>query len=150
MEKVSNIKLHLSADAERLAPGLQLEGVVQKPKAGPTSQGESDGPNNALASSFRSGSEGVALARMSSGEFDRESDDNDLAASFGRDSRERAKPVLATPENIRCYSRFENHPVRMEGPEFSQDYTYYLVDKMPDLKKFEQGIPLNQFKNSMN
>ena len=58
---------------------------------------------------------------MSSGEFDRDSDenDNDLAASFGRDSRERAKPVLATAENTAFYSRFDGHPVRMEGPEFS-------------------------------
>ena len=37
----------------------------------------------------------------------------------------------------------------MEGPEFSQDFTYYLVDKMPDLRKFERGIALESFENSM-
>ena len=81
----ATLKFHLSADAELLASNMSLEGVDQKPKAGPTSQGESDGPNNDRANSLGSGSEGVALARMSSGEFDRESDenDNDLAASFG-------------------------------------------------------------------
>ncbi len=37
----------------------------------------------------------------------------------------------------------------MEGPEFKQDFTYYLVDKMPDLRNFERGIPLQLFENSM-
>ena len=52
------------------------------------------------------------------------------------------RPVLATSEKTLCYSLFENHLVRIEGPEFNRDFTYYLVDKMPDLKMFEQGIEL--------
>ena len=50
---------------------------------------------------------------------------------------EQIRPVLATDEKTGCYGQFDNHLVRMEGPEFNQDFTYYLVDKMPDLKNFE-------------
>ena len=35
--------------------------------------------------------------------------------------------------------------MRIEGPEFSMDYTYYLIDKMPDLTNLERGIPLQNF-----
>lgn len=59
------------------------------------------------------------------------------------------KPVLATPENTRCYSAFEKHLVRIEGPEFNRDFTYYLVHKMPDLKNLEKGIHLSQFNGSL-
>ena len=50
--------------------------------------------------------------------------------------------MLATPEKTKCYRLFDDHPVRIEGPEFKRDYTYYLVDKMPDLTNLERGIPL--------
>ena len=81
---------------------------------------------------------------MSSDEFERASEDNDEnahAAMMGSNGAgESIKPVLATPKNTRCYSEFERLPVRVEGPEFTRDFTYYLVDKMPDLKNFEKGI----------
>ena len=83
---------------------------------------------------------------MSSDEFERASEDNDenLANTTkmgnAADAGESIKPILATPTNTRCYSAFEKHPVRVEGPEFNRDFTYYLVDKMPDLKNFEKGI----------
>lgn len=35
--------------------------------------------------------------------------------------------------------------MRIEGPEFARDYTYYLIDKMPDLTNLERGIPLQNF-----
>ena len=60
------------------------------------------------------------------------------------------QPVLATPEKTQCYARFEDHPVRVEGPEFTKDYTYYLIDKMPDLTNLERGIPLANFPSRMN
>lgn len=53
--------------------------------------------------------------------------------------------MLATPEKTQCYRRFVDYPVRIEGPEFSMDYTYYLIDKMPDLTNLERGIPLQNF-----
>ena len=92
--------------------------------------------NNTLANSFKSD----VFARMSSDEFERASEDaildRDGNASGGggpnsgaKDRSERIKPVLATPENTACYNLFANHPVRVEGPEFNQDFTYYLVHK---------------------
>lgn len=33
----------------------------------------------------------------------------------------------------------------VEGPEFGQDYSYFLVDKCPDLKDIEKGIPLKSY-----
>ena len=38
-------------------------------------------------------------------------------------------PVLATQEKTECYARFDSYPVRIEGPEYSCDYTYFLVDR---------------------
>ena len=58
---------------------------------------------------------------------------NDASETGG----EQVRPVLATPDKTLCYSLFENHKVRIEGPEYNRDFTYYLVDKMPDLKNFE-------------
>mmetsp|Transcript_12789 Transcript_12789/g.17225 ORF Transcript_12789/g.17225 Transcript_12789/m.17225 type:complete len:159 (+) Transcript_12789:133-609(+) len=66
-----------------------------------------------------------------------------------KNMRQKIQPVLATTEKTSCYSKFAEHPVRVEGPEFSQDFTYYLVDKMPDLAGFERGIALDQFNNSL-
>ena len=43
-----------------------------------------------------------------------------------------------------------DYPVRIEGPEFVKDYTYYLIDKMPDLTNLERGIPLTTFADRMN
>ena len=40
-------------------------------------------------------------------------------------------------------------PVRIEGPEYSQDYTYFLVDKLQDLKNLEMGISLEQFEDKL-
>jgi len=42
------------------------------------------------------------------------------------------------------------NPVRVEGPEFNRDFTYYLVDKMPDLKNLEKGIHLGRFNSSLS
>lgn len=53
--------------------------------------------------------------------------------------------MLATPEKTLCYRRFADYPVRIEGPEFARDYTYYLIDKMPDLTNLERGVPLQNF-----
>ena len=77
-------------------------------------------------------------------------DDENIAnaATMGAaDAGESIKPILATPANTRCYDNFLNHMVRVEGPEFNRDFTYYLIDKMPDLKNFERGIQLDMFKN---
>ena len=101
-----------------------------------------------LANSFRSdGSKGYA--RMSSEDFDRASDEDvsgmnpaTANAGDGGDAGDQIRPILATPENTKCYSKFDNHAVRIEGPEFNRDFTYYLVDKMQDLKNLEQGIKL--------
>ena len=91
---------------------------------------------------------------MSSDEFDRASEDNDENANAAmmntNDAGESIKPILATPSNTRCYSAFDQFPVRVEGPEFNRDFTYYLVDKMPDLKIFEKGIKVDQFNRSLN
>ena len=83
------------------------------------------------------------MARLSSSEFDRVSDEED-------DVAQQPKPVLATPENTKCYSLFDTHPVRIEGPEFNRDFTYYLVHKMPDLRNFEKGILLDKFSERLN
>ena len=63
---------------------------------------------------------------------------------------EQTRPVLATPEKTQCYRRFADYPVRVEGPEYARDYTYYLIDKMPDLTNLERGIPLQSFVDKMN
>jgi len=53
--------------------------------------------------------------------------------------------VLATVEKTQCYSLFDEYAVRVEGPEFSQDFTYYLIHKMAELSNFERGIVLPDF-----
>ena len=62
---------------------------------------------------------------------------------------EQTRPILATPEKTQCYKRFDNYPVRIEGPEFQNDYTYYLIDKQPDLTTLERGIPLPSFNDKI-
>ena len=127
--------LQSSAGAALLVENLQA-------RLGSASQ-DGGGENN-LGNSFRS----EGFARMSSDEFERASDDNDdnQNAAMQNDASEaggdQIRPVLATTEKTQCYSNFDNHQVRIEGPEFNRDFTYYLVDKMPDLKNFEQGIAL--------
>ena len=90
----------------------------------------------------------MGYARMSSDDFERASEDNDdnnanAAAMGSAEANDSIKPILATPAKTQCYMNFENHPVRVEGPEFNRDFTYYLVDKMSDLKNFEKGIKLD-------
>ena len=63
---------------------------------------------------------------------------------------EQTRPILATPEKTQCYKRFDNYPVRIEGPEFQNDYTYYLIDKQPDLTTLERGIPLPSFNDKIS
>ena len=60
------------------------------------------------------------------------------------------QPVLATPEKTSCYEKFADHPVRIEGPEFTKDYTYFLIDKLQDLTNLESGIPLTSFSQNMH
>ena len=128
--------LQSSAGAALLVENLQA-------RLGSASQ---DGGGNELnlGNSFRSD----GFARMSSDEFERASDDNDdnqnaaMQIESSEAGGDQIRPVLATSEKTLCYSLFENHQVRVEGPEFNRDFTYYLVDKMPDLKNFEQGIGL--------
>ena len=57
--------------------------------------------------------------------------------------------MLATADKIKCYELFEHNDVRVEGPEFSQDFTYYLIHKMIDLSNFERGIALQRFSSSL-
>ena len=57
--------------------------------------------------------------------------------------------MLATAEKTACYTAFDEHPVRVEGPEFSQDFTYYLINLSPDLANFERGIPVGQFSEAL-
>ena len=127
--------LQKSAGSQALGAMRGLDKPAQEVKQGPSSQG-----GNVLGNSFRSdGSKG--FARMSSDDFDRASDEdvsnqNPATANAG-DAGDQIKPILATAENTKCYSNFENHPVRIEGPEFNRDFTYYLVDKMQDLKNLE-------------
>ena len=80
----------------------------------------------------------MGLARMSSDEFERASEDNDennLANGAGTTTMgdayrgEYIKPITATAEKTKCYENFVNYPVRVEGPEFNRDFTYYLVHK---------------------
>ena len=40
-------------------------------------------------------------------------------------------------------------PCLIEGPEFDQDYSYYLVHQSPDLKDLERGIPLANFEEAV-
>ena len=117
-----------------------------------------------MANNLGSGFHLEGLARMSSDENlnDDLAEEDVQAASSDQDDevrgvprpkngqmRQKIQPVLATPEKTSCYSRFEPYPVRVEGPEFSQDFTYYLVDKMPDLANFERGIWLSKFNSSL-
>jgi len=36
-------------------------------------------------------------------------------------------------------------PIVLEGPEFAQDYSYFLVHKCEELKELEKGINLDNF-----
>ena len=39
-------------------------------------------------------------------------------------------------------------PLIVEGPEFDNDYSYYLVDKCDELKELERGIVLSSFEQA--
>lgn len=67
------------------------------------------------------------------------------ASSEHSNENEQTRPILATPEKTQCYLRFDDYPVRIEGPEYQNDYTYYLIDKLQDLTTLERGIPLSSF-----
>jgi len=55
--------------------------------------------------------------------------------------------MIATPEKTECYQLYNNLPVIIEGPEFSQDYTFFLVHGFQDLQLLEKGILLDDFVN---
>jgi hypothetical protein len=39
--------------------------------------------------------------------------------------------------------------ILIEGPEFGQDYSYFLVDKCQDLKDLEKGIVLSNYEKEV-
>lgn len=47
------------------------------------------------------------------------------------------------------YSKFKQVELLIEGPEFEQDYSYFLVDKCEDLKDLEKGMNLNNYKKEL-
>ena len=58
---------------------------------------------------------------------------------------------IAKPDKIEFYKncfpseKNVNHLyVNIEGPEFSQDYSYFIVDMSQDIMDLERGIPLLQ------
>ena len=55
--------------------------------------------------------------------------------------------LIATPEKIECYQLYKDLPFIIEGPEFSQDYTFFLVHGFKDLQLLEKGILLDDFVN---
>ena len=40
------------------------------------------------------------------------------ASSEHSNENEQTRPILATPEKTQCYLRFDDYPVRIEGPEY--------------------------------
>eukprot|EP00347_Sterkiella_histriomuscorum_P012601 403367944 len=63
-------------------------------------------------------------------------------AQLGATSSGDESPQLITDEKLKCYEKFQHIPIIIEGPEQSQDYSYFLVDKNEDLKFLERGIAL--------
>ena len=53
-------------------------------------------------------------------------------------------PVFLDEYN-KVYERFKSLPLVLEGPEFTQDYSYFLVHKCEELKEVEKGIALSNF-----
>ena len=131
---------------------------AEKPPQDQTSSFCQDAKPKSLGNSFRSDGSRMGFARMSSDDFERASEDNDEnnanAATIGdadhQGGEQQIKPILATAEKTKCYRNFENHQVRVEGPEFNRDFTYYLVHKSPELKDFEKGIQMSSFQNQLN
>ena len=35
-------------------------------------------------------------------------------------------PPIITEEKLKCYDKYKNIPIIIEGPEQSQDYSYFL------------------------
>jgi hypothetical protein len=35
-------------------------------------------------------------------------------------------PSIVTKEKLKCYNKFADMPIIVEGPELSQDYSYFL------------------------
>jgi len=62
---------------------------------------------------------------------------------------EKFTPSIATPDKLGCYTQFRKVPVIVEGPEFMQDLTYFLVHGQPDLRSFEKGILLEDFSDML-
>ena len=139
----ANECLKKSAESVTLGEIKKLDSSIQNAKQGPTSQGNYD-EAIFLHNSFKSD----GLRRMSSDEFERASDEAE-GLNDAEDQEEKHKPVLATSEKTACYKEFDDVPVRIEGPEYSQDYTYFLVDKLQDLKNLEMGISLEQFEDKL-
>lgn len=52
-------------------------------------------------------------------------------------------------EYNKLYEKFKNLPIVIEGPEFDQDYSYFLVDKCEELKELEKGISLCNFEEEI-
>jgi len=57
------------------------------------------------------------------------------------------EPVIATRQKTEFYKDYARLPVMIEGPEFSNDFTFFLVKMNKELLKFEQGIPLTEFRS---
>jgi len=62
---------------------------------------------------------------------DRDSEGSGLTIPLGdtgiSNTRENEpQPDLITEEKLKCYEKFKEVPIIIEGPEIAQDYSYYL------------------------
>ena len=51
---------------------------------------------------------------------------NDLKPSNTTEVQADDSPKIVTEEKLQCYKKFLNLPIIIEGPEQSQDYSYFL------------------------
>jgi hypothetical protein len=57
-------------------------------------------------------------------------------------------PVFLEEYN-ELYAKFKHVDLLIEGPEFEQDYSYFLVDKCQDLKDLEKGMNLSRYEQEL-
>lgn len=64
---------------------------------------------------------------------------------FNRSHNNDTEAPIFLDEYNKVYERFKSLPIVIEGPEFDNDYSYFLVDKCQDLKDLEKGIPIARY-----
>ena len=84
-------------------------------------KGSNSGPKLSLRLSLQNGS---PIRNDIQNDISNKSVNGDSCKTLNRQGD--GSPRIVTEEKLKCYDKFKGIPLILEGPEFNQDYSYFL------------------------